>query len=115
MWTRTVRKSSIMPTISSGLRWDEATTSEHWARTTESGKQRGYSLPVSEAYARFHAPARFGDLVTVRTQRGSVPFRARVTEDIVQGAIECSQGGGTPVGPKAWQLSNVNELTDIQN
>jgi acyl-CoA thioester hydrolase len=28
---------------------------------------RGYLLPASEAYARFHAPARFGDLVTVRT------------------------------------------------
>jgi acyl-CoA thioester hydrolase len=31
-------------------------------------EQRGYLLPVSEAYARFHAPARFGDLVTVRTR-----------------------------------------------
>jgi len=30
-------------------------------------EQRGYLLPASEAYARFHAPARFGDLVTVRT------------------------------------------------
>lgn len=30
-------------------------------------EQRGYLLPVSEAYARFQAPARFGDLVTVRT------------------------------------------------
>ncbi|MEJ2211934.1 MAG: thioesterase family protein, partial [Anaerolineae bacterium] len=27
----------------------------------------GYLLPVSEAYARYHAPARFGELVTVRT------------------------------------------------
>lgn len=27
----------------------------------------GYYLPVSEASARFHAPARYGDLVTVRT------------------------------------------------
>ncbi len=27
----------------------------------------GYYLPVSEAHARFHAPARYGDLVTVRT------------------------------------------------
>jgi acyl-CoA thioester hydrolase len=30
-------------------------------------EERGYLLPASEAYARFHAPARFGDLVTVRT------------------------------------------------
>lgn len=30
-------------------------------------EQQGYLLPVSEAYARFHAPARYGDLITVRT------------------------------------------------
>lgn len=56
-----------------------------------------------------------GDLIEVRTARGAVPFRARVTEDIVAGAIECSQGGGTPVGPRAWQVGNVNELTDNDN
>ena len=51
----------------------------------------------------------------VSTPRGTVPFRARVTGDIVKGAIECSMGGGTPVGPKAWQEWNVNELTDMTN
>lgn len=56
-----------------------------------------------------------GDLVEVRTPRGSVPFRARVTSDIVNGAIECNMGGGTPIGPKAWQEWNVNELTDLKN
>ncbi|UCH50830.1 MAG: aminotransferase class V-fold PLP-dependent enzyme, partial [Chloroflexota bacterium] len=56
-----------------------------------------------------------GDLVEVRTIRGSVPFRALVTADIVKGTIECNMGGGTPVGPKAWQEWNVNELTDIKN
>ena len=56
-----------------------------------------------------------GDLVEVRTLRGSVPFRARVTPNIVKGAIECNMGGGTPVGPRAWQEWNVNELTDINN
>ncbi|MGD2294263.1 MAG: IscS subfamily cysteine desulfurase [Candidatus Aminicenantes bacterium] len=56
-----------------------------------------------------------GDLVEVCTQRGAVPFRARVTADIIAGAIECNQGGGTPVGPKAWREWNVNELTDIDN
>jgi cysteine desulfurase NifS len=54
-----------------------------------------------------------GDLVEVRSPRGSVPFRARITEDIIQGAIECNMGGGTPIGPPAWQEWNVNELTDI--
>ena len=56
-----------------------------------------------------------GDLVEVQTLRGSIPFRARVTEDIVRGAVECNMGGGTPVGPKAWQEWNVNELTDLEN
>jgi len=56
-----------------------------------------------------------GDLVEVRTLRGKVPFRSRVTTDIIRGAIECTFGGGTPVGPKSWQEWNVNELTDINN
>lgn len=56
-----------------------------------------------------------GDLVEVRTPRGAVPFRARVTADIVKGAVECSMGGGSPVGPKAWREWNVNELTDLTN
>ncbi|HEY97488.1 MAG TPA: aminotransferase class V-fold PLP-dependent enzyme [Dehalococcoidia bacterium] len=56
-----------------------------------------------------------GDLVDVVTPRGSVPFRALVTDDIMKGTIECSMGGGTPVGPKAWRERNVNELTDLDN
>ncbi len=56
-----------------------------------------------------------GDLVEVRTPRGAVPFRARVSSDIMKGAIECNMGGGTPVGPEAWQEWNVNELTDVTN
>jgi cysteine desulfurase NifS len=58
---------------------------------------------------------RSGDLVEVRTPRGAVPFRARVSQDIAKGAVECNMGGGTPVGPKAWRRWNVNELTDIDN
>jgi len=54
-----------------------------------------------------------GDLVKVQTQRGKILFRARVTDDIVQGAVECNMGGGTPVGPDAWNKWNVNELTDL--
>ncbi|MGM0576000.1 MAG: aminotransferase class V-fold PLP-dependent enzyme [Myxococcota bacterium] len=56
-----------------------------------------------------------GDLVAVSSPRGRVPFRARVTEDIVAGVVECSMGGGTPVGPRAWREWNVNELTDASN
>jgi cysteine desulfurase NifS len=56
-----------------------------------------------------------GDLVEVRTSRGAVPFRARVSGDIMKGAVECVMGGGTPVGPKAWRDWNVNHLTDLDN
>jgi cysteine desulfurase NifS len=58
---------------------------------------------------------RSGDLVRVDTPRGSVSFRAKVTDGIAKGCIECMFGGGTHVGPKAWQEWNVNELTDINN
>ncbi len=56
-----------------------------------------------------------GDLVEVHTLRGKIPLRARVTTNIVKGAVECSMGGGTPIGPKAWNEWNVNELTDLSN
>jgi cysteine desulfurase NifS len=69
-------------------------------------------INVTDAGARGIAS---GDLVEVRTPRGAVPFRAVVTDAIVAGAIECNMGGGTPVGPAAWQEWNVNELTDLTN
>jgi len=56
-----------------------------------------------------------GDLVEVATTRGAVPFRARVTDGIVKGAIEANMGGGTAVGPGPWQEWNVNILTDLDN
>ncbi|MFC1924693.1 IscS subfamily cysteine desulfurase [Chloroflexota bacterium] len=56
-----------------------------------------------------------GDLVQVTTPRGSVSFRAKVTADIMNGAVECMFGGGGAVGPKAWREWNVNELTDLNN
>jgi anaerobic selenocysteine-containing dehydrogenase len=54
-----------------------------------------------------------GDLVHVSTLRGRVEMRALVTDDIVRGTIDANMGGGGPVGPKAWQDCNINELTDI--
>jgi len=58
---------------------------------------------------------RTGDLVLVRSPRSEVTFRARVTPYIVPGAVECNMGGGGPVGPRAWQEWNANELTDLEN
>lgn len=56
-----------------------------------------------------------GDEVFVVSPRGRVPFRARVTEDIVAGVVEANMGGGGPLGPETWQNANVNELTDFEN
>jgi cysteine desulfurase NifS len=55
------------------------------------------------------------DWVQVTTLRGSVKFRARVTDSIVQGAIDANMGGGGPLGPESWQECNVNELTDLEH
>jgi anaerobic selenocysteine-containing dehydrogenase len=56
-----------------------------------------------------------GDLVEVVNPRGRVRFRAHLSEDIVRGAIEANMGGGGPLGSKAWQDANVNDLTDDEN
>jgi len=69
-------------------------------------------IHVRDAEAR---AIRDGDEVYVVTARGQVPFRARLTEDILPGVVEVNMGGGGPLGPKAWRQANVNELTDITN
>jgi cysteine desulfurase NifS len=56
-----------------------------------------------------------GDLVQVKTKKGSVNMRALVTDDIMKGAVEANMGGGGPAGPEAWQNCNINELTDLQH
>ena len=55
-----------------------------------------------------------GDFVHVVTKRGRAGMYALVTNDIVQGAVEANAMGGGPLGPKAWQTANINELTDLQ-
>jgi cysteine desulfurase NifS len=57
---------------------------------------------------------RHGDAVFITSPRGQVRMRAIVTDDIVQGAIEANMGGGGPLGPKAWQECNINDLTDLR-
>jgi anaerobic selenocysteine-containing dehydrogenase len=56
-----------------------------------------------------------GDAVDVVSPRGRVRFEARVTGDIVPGAVEANMGGGGPLGPDAWRNANVNDLTDPDN
>jgi cysteine desulfurase NifS len=55
-----------------------------------------------------------GDLVEVVSPRGRVAFRAYVTDNIMQGVVDASMGGGGPLGPQAWRDCNVNDLTDLQ-
>lgn len=50
--------------------WFEAGRGEYfraWGQDYGEWEKQGYFLPVSEAHARYHAPARYGDLVTVQT------------------------------------------------
>ncbi|MCB2192984.1 MAG: aminotransferase class V-fold PLP-dependent enzyme [Deltaproteobacteria bacterium] len=55
-----------------------------------------------------------GDWVRIASPRGRVRMRALVTEDIVPGAVDANMGGGGPLGPKAWQACNINDLTDLK-
>jgi cysteine desulfurase NifS len=56
-----------------------------------------------------------GDLVNIKTCRGTVAMRAYVTDDIMHGTVDANMGGGGPVGPEAWQKCNINELTSLQH
>ena len=52
------------------LVWFEAGRGEYFRASGQDyveWEQEGLFLPVSEAHARYHAPARYGDLITVRT------------------------------------------------
>ena len=100
--------------FNSGARTQTAFRSQHHGIP---GLVRDHPEPVVEMHSRDAAERGIetGDLVEVRTERGLVLFRARVTSDIAPGAIECNMGGGTPVGPKAWQEWNVNILTDLRH
>ena len=40
---------------------------------------------------------------------------ARVTDDIVEGAVEASGAGGGALGSDDWRAACVNELTDLDN
>jgi acyl-CoA thioester hydrolase len=61
------------------LIWFEVGRGEYFrALGQDYGKweKRGYLLPVSEAYARYLAPARYGDLIVVRTWIDQVRSRS---------------------------------------
>ncbi|MGO9415565.1 MAG: IscS subfamily cysteine desulfurase [Syntrophobacteraceae bacterium] len=54
-----------------------------------------------------------GDRVRIRSPRGSVVMRAKVTENIMRGAVDANHAGGGPLGPPEWREANINRLTDL--
>jgi cysteine desulfurase NifS len=55
-----------------------------------------------------------GDRVHISTPRGTQAMRALVTDAIAPGFIDANHACGTAVGPRAWQETNVNRLTDLK-
>ena len=55
-----------------------------------------------------------GDKVRIKTLRGSVLMRAKVTDNIMRGAVDANHAGGGPLGPPEWREANVNRLTDLE-
>jgi len=55
-----------------------------------------------------------GDVVIVKTARGSVQMRAYLTGRIMKGFVYAPVGGGGPLGTNEWKQANVNMLTDFE-
>jgi cysteine desulfurase NifS len=53
-----------------------------------------------------------GQIVRIKTARGAITMRAKVSDDIMQGAIDANHACGGAIGPSAWLRTNVNDLTD---
>jgi anaerobic selenocysteine-containing dehydrogenase len=56
-----------------------------------------------------------GDKVYVKSPRGRVPFRAKVTDWVAPGSVEVNVGGGGPLQPEPRREANANYLTDMDN
>jgi cysteine desulfurase NifS len=77
----------------------------------EERPEPGVLMNTADAEAR---GIRNGDRVRIRTPRGSVLMRAKVTENIMRGAVDVNHAGGGPLGPPEWREANVNRLTDLE-
>ena len=100
--------------FNSGARTQSAFRSQHFNINTLISKQPRPQVHIHMKDAQQRG-INDGDEVDVITMRGKVSFWAHVTEDIQPGVIEANMGGGGSLGPTAWQNSNVNELTDLEN
>jgi len=54
-----------------------------------------------------------GGMVRIRTPRGAIAMRARVTDDIALGCVDANHACGSPVAAGGWRETNVNTLTDL--
>ena len=70
-------------------------------------------VEISEADAQ-NRNIEMGDLVVIKTARGSVRMRAYVTDKIIEGFVYASVGGGGPLGTDEWKEANINCLTDFE-
>jgi histidine ammonia-lyase len=100
--------------LNSGARTQWAFRSQHHNVASLVAKQPAPEVHIHRRDAQARGIAD-GDEVEVVSPRGRVPFRARVSEDVVAGAVEVNMGGGGPLGPAAWRRANANELTDLEN
>jgi acyl-CoA thioester hydrolase len=71
------------------LIWFEVGRGDHFralGQDYREWEEVGLFLPVSEAYARYHAPARYGDLITIQTcldkvRSRSITLRYQIVHD----------------------------------
>ncbi len=77
---------------------------------SEERPEPGVLINSDDAIAR---GIRDGDRVRIKTPRGSVLMRAKVSEDIMRGSVDADHAGGGPLGPRQWREANVNRLTDL--
>ncbi|RJP80895.1 MAG: molybdopterin oxidoreductase [Desulfobacteraceae bacterium] len=54
-----------------------------------------------------------GDVISIKTVRGSIKMRAYVTDKIMHGFVYAPVGGGGPLGTDEWKEANVNMITDL--
>jgi anaerobic selenocysteine-containing dehydrogenase len=109
---RTARRYPLV--FNSGARTQSAFRSQHHNIASLTALQPHPLVHIHERDARARGIAD-GDAVLVTSPRGRVPFRARVTRDIVAGVVEANMGGGGPLGGATWRAANVNTLTDPEN
>ncbi len=99
--------------FNSGARTRNAFHTQHRGVPALAREQPEPVVTLNDADARARGIEE-GDLVRIATPRASITMRARVTPDIAKGCIEANHAGGSPVGPEAWRLRNVNALTDLE-